>query len=248
VRFSVAFVSLALVVACKGKPRHEDPGPSAAKGSGSGSGSATESGSGSAIPSGPRPDIDLPRGTGLPPAKTTAALTKPQLEKLSEIKVPRFVLQVKMLTNVLCLVRQTTDDHPKIAVTIAIAPCPGHECRPADLATWKADPTPAKKGLDPALEARPDTKFELGEDDLNGQKMISSYQLGYWFESEAAGKWTDMYCLYFNDTINRIHVCAEYKDDPTNDLESMVKLVPKQDLVNVAKAFMDIYTQAWAAP
>ncbi len=241
-RFSVAFVSLALVVACKGKPRHKDPGPAiAVKATGSGSGSA-------AIPSGPRPDIELPRGTGLPPAKTTAALTKAQLTKLSEIKVPRFLLKVQLLTDVLLVARQTTDDHPKIAATVVISPCPGPECRPLELAKWQADPAPAKTGLDPDLAARPDTKFELGEDELDGQKMISSYQLGYWFQSGDAGKWTDMYCLYFNDTINRIHVCAEYKDDPASSLDAMVKLTPKQDLVNTAKAFMDLYTQAWAAP
>jgi hypothetical protein len=53
------------------------------------------------------------------------------------------------------------------------------------------------------------------------------------------------YTLYYNDGQNQIRVVAEYKDDATDSKEAMAKLVPKDDLEAVAKAFADVYTQAW---
>jgi hypothetical protein len=57
--------------------------------------------------------------------------------------------------------------------------------------------------------------------------------------------WTHAYTLYWNDGQNQIRVVAEYKDDPLLNKEAMAKEVPRADLENVAKAFMDVYTQAW---
>ena len=57
--------------------------------------------------------------------------------------------------------------------------------------------------------------------------------------------YTDAYFLYYNDGVNTIRVVAEYKDDPRETKEKMAEAVPKSDLENVARAFMDAYVHAW---
>jgi hypothetical protein len=53
------------------------------------------------------------------------------------------------------------------------------------------------------------------------------------------------YTLFYNDGHNQIRVVAEYKDDAATSKEAMAKLVPKEDLEAIAKAFADVYTHAW---
>ena len=42
-----------------------------------------------------------------------------------------------------------------------------------------------------------------------------------------------------------IRVVSEYKDDMVATKEDMVKAVPKEDLLNTAKAMIDVYTHHW---
>ncbi len=57
--------------------------------------------------------------------------------------------------------------------------------------------------------------------------------------------WSHAYTLYYNDGQNQIRIVSEYKDDPLVTKEAMAKEVPREDLENVARAFLDVYTQAW---
>jgi hypothetical protein len=114
-----------------------------------------------------------------------------------------------------------------------------------DLDKWKADEALTKQFLPDVLKKAPDTVFEVGKINLNGQDMIDTYQLGQHFEANGGGTFSEAYVLYYNDGVNQARVVAEYKDDAMRTKEDMAKSVSKRDLHNVARAFMDVYTQAW---
>ena len=100
----------------------------------------------------------------------------------------------------------------------------------------------------------PDTVFEVGTTKLNNTPMIYTYQLAQTKPTTGindAGDnpghfaWSHAYVLYYNDGVNQIRVVGEFKDDPVDSKEAMAKAVPRGDIENVTKAFMDVYTQAW---
>jgi hypothetical protein len=229
--------SLVLVAGCKGKPKHEAP-PVAEQ--------PTGSGSGTPVADKPAPAIELPKGTGGPPAKTTKPLDDAVFQKLVKLTYPGFQLDVHARTTDALEIRQKTEDHPKIWATISLAPCK-NDCTPMDLAKWKEKEDMLKQFLSDDLKKAPDTVFEVGNTNLNGQDMIYTYQLGE-VVTATSGTYSDAYTLYYNDGVNQARVVAEYKDDPTKTKDDMAKLAPKADLESVAKAFMDVYTQAWASP
>jgi hypothetical protein len=227
------FLIAALLVttaACKGKPEHRPPPQNAGS-------SAPPAGSGQVAP-----DLELPKGTGMPPVKTTAPITVEKMQELKNLTFPGFKAEMKQLDAKQGFeVKHLTNDHPKIAATITLQPC--FDCLPMDLAKWKERTEALKLFILPALKNQPDTEFEVGQTELNGAPMIYTYQLGYYMGPEGGG-YTNAYVLYWNDGVNQARVVADYKDDPATK-ETMKKLVPKSDLENVAKAFMDTYTHAW---
>ena len=75
--------------------------------------------------------------------------------------------------------------------------------------------------------------------------MICTYQVGM-AEKDGAFYYSDTYVLYYNDGNNEIRVVASYVDDRPLSREAMLKMASKEDLGNVAKAFLDVFTQAWA--
>jgi hypothetical protein len=230
VRTLVLVSVLALAFGCKGKPKHQAPPANAEKPTGSGSTSSK-----------PAADIVLPAGPGTPPNKTTKPLTLDTFKKLSALTFPGFQIELKQLDEKGLELRQKTEDHPKIWMTIMIEPC--FDCLPMELPKWLEKKESLKVFLMPEIKDRPDTDFTVGATDLHGQPMIWTHQLAYYMGPEG-GAYTNAYILYYNDGVNQVRIVSEYKDDPASK-EGMLKLVPKQDLENVAKAFMDVYTHAW---
>lgn len=247
------YVALALIAfaACKGKPQHRAPPPTA--------GSAVAIGS-----DGKRaaPDLALPEGPGTPPVKTTRKLGRADFEKLAKLEYPGFQRELHGLNDVVFEVRQITNDHPKVWAVITIEPCsagsaagsgsaaPSADCWPMELAIWKTHVDELKKQTLPEpLQGAPDVDFEIGAALVHGQMMIGTYQLGQAAGSGAGGGgggFTDAYYLYFNDGVNKIRVAASYKDDPVASKAALRQLAPKGDLALVAASFMDVYTHAWA--
>jgi hypothetical protein len=241
---TILIAVLALAAACKGTPKHE-PAPSNAQ-----TGSATA------------PDIVLPHSDGSPIKPTTAKIDPQTMQRLESMtwrgfnaKSHGFNADKGMLE-----MQQRTSDHPAIWVVITIAPCNDNavmvSCLPMELAKWNAEPryTELKSILPEGLRKQEDTIFEVGTTTLDGAKMIFTYQLGQTAShpggsgssfSPGGFSYSDAYFLYYNDGVNTIRVVAEYKDDPRESKEKMAEAVPKGDLENVARAFMDAYVHAW---
>jgi len=228
--FVLAFAVVSLV-ACKGKPK-----PQAAPGSGK----VETQGSGKSV------EVVLPQADGSPPVKTTAPVKPETLKKLSEMTFPGFNLDVQRLNATNMWVYQKTVDHPIVRASIHIWPCAPNNCWPIDVAKYKEHEDELKKAyLAEDLQKMPDTQWELGETDLHGTKMIYTFQLGESVGSGMHSAFTYTYILYYNDGNNEIRVLGEYKDDMMGSKEAMSKSVPREDLENTAKAFLDVYTHHW---
>jgi hypothetical protein len=242
-------IALLAVAACKGKPKHEPAPPNAQTGS-------------SAAPA---PDLVLPHSDGSPIKPTTGQLDAATLNRLAGMTFPGFQLNpLGVDTNGGGMrVEQRTTDHPIVWVDITVTSCAHNVtmvgCLPMELAKWNNEPrySELKNILPPSLRAQSDTIFEVGATELDGHKMIFTYQLGQTVShptqpgdtgsafNPGGFSFTDAYFLYYNDGINQIRVVAEYKDDPRSSKEAMAEKAPKSDLESVAKAFMDVYTHAW---
>ena len=234
VRTFALFSVLAIAGACKGKPKHQEPATSVETAAGSSTSGPTAA-----------PNLELPHGPGTPPDKTTKPVDSPMLQKLAAMRFDGFLWKPggndKTIT-----VKQETESRPKIKATITITSC-NNDCLPMELPKWQEKTEDLKEFLAPPLKEAKDTVFEVGETQLAGAKMIYTYQLGQSFKPEGGGAYTDAYVLYYNDGVNKIRVMAAYTDDPKMNKEDMAKDVPKEDLEKVAKAFVDVYTHAWAS-
>ena len=235
---------LVLSAGCKGKPKHQQAPAHVETATGSGSAVAS-AGSGSAGSGSDSTSLQLPHSDGTPPKKTTKPIDTPTLANLAQMTFPGFLWNPRGNDKTIT-VEQETASRPKIKARITIAAC-NNDCVPMDLAKWKAKTEDLKQFLAPELKKAPDTVFEVGQTDLNGQPMIYTYQLGQAFDSGGHGSYTNAYVLYYNDGVNQIRVMASYTDDPMKTKEDMAKWVPKEDLEKVAKAFVDVYTHAWAS-
>jgi hypothetical protein len=222
---------LAAIAGCKDKPTKKEPPPNVASGSGTSA----------------APDLVLPHSDGTPPKKTTKPHTKEDYERLSKLEFPGFLIDVRTVGDKVFEVRQKTKDHPRLWAVVTIKHC--FECLPMELDKWKAKEAALKAlNLGPIKDSK-DIDWELGETQVNGQKMIYAYQVGTGqsaSETEGGGgfSFTNNYYLYFNDGINEIQVVGAYKDDPAKKTDLM-KLAPKDDLRALAVSFMDVYTHAW---
>jgi hypothetical protein len=213
---------LALLVACKGKPRHQATPENT---------QVPLAGSGSAVKA--APDLVLPVGNGKPPKKTTAAVDATVIDQLAKMTFPGFKQEIVQHTPTLLEVRHTTDDRPRVAATITVQPC--FDCLPMELAKWQERSDALQLFLVPELKALPDKKFLVAGTNLRGTPMMFTYQL-----AKKGDLYTHAYVLYYNDGVNQIRVVAEYKDDV-----KLIDKVPAVDLENIAKSFADVYLQAW---
>jgi hypothetical protein len=225
-------LALALILsACKGKPKPQAAPPGSARVETQGSANSNK-------------DIPLPHSDGSPPVKTTGPVKPETLKKLSEMTFPGWNLDVRGLTDKHMWVYQKTPGSPVIRASIHIWPCDKDNCWPIDLDKYKARQDDLKKYLTDKLKAAPDTQWEVGKTDVNGTPVIYTFQLGEVLSGEH-NEFSYAYVLYYNDGQNEIRVIAEYKDDLVGKKEDMVKLVPREDLENTAKAFLDVYTHHW---
>ena len=223
-RLALVVVAVA-ALGCKGKPEHREPPANAPVAS-----------------TGHHDDIHLPKGDGSPPKKTTGPLSSATVKALRALTYPRFISE-NHGTDLSVVVVYRTDDRPKLKATVQIKPCDS-KCVPLELDKWKGRED-LKEFLPAELQAAPDTKFEVGATDLNGVPMIYTYQVGL-VSKDGSFYFTDTYVLYYNDGNNEIKVISTYADDRPQSREAMLKMASEEDLGNIAKAFLDVFTQAWA--
>jgi hypothetical protein len=244
VRTVVALLAVIALVGCKtdktSKPATGTGSDSGSAGSGSGSATAIGSGSGDV---GKGDTLKLPKSDGTPPKKTTKAIEQADVDRLIKLDWAGFA-KTDRTGGKTFEVRLTTS-RPRLAVTVTIIGC--FDCVPMDLEKWKAKGDGMKMLLAEELRALPDTVFEIGKADLNGQPVIFTYQLGYQSgkdENGPVGTFSNAYALYYNDNVNQIRVVAEYKDDWLSR-EDMQRVAPREDLEKLARAFLDAYTHNW---
>ena len=231
---TILILSLALTMGCKDKPKRQNPPANIGS-------AATAPGSAGSAATG---ELQLPKGDGTPPKKTTAPHTKADYERLSKLEFPGFGALVRTVGEKVFEVRHITRDRPKLWATVTISHC--FECVPMELDKWKAKTEDLKLFLGD-LKKSPDVDFEVGELKLNGAPVIFTHQVGTSAGSNEAGGtfgYTNALVAYYHDGINQIRVVAEYKDDPVKK-EDLLKVIPKADLAKVALAFIDAYTHAW---
>jgi hypothetical protein len=228
-------LAVALLVACKGKPERREA-PSNAQ---SGSSIAKQ-------PTGLGSDkvLHLPHGNGTAPKQTKGPLTRSAIDRILALRFDGFGLENEenAATGVIAVVIRTVD-HPKYKITVQIRPCKD-TCLPVDLAKWQARTDLKNDVMGPEMRTSPDIKFTVGSTDVNAMPMIYTYQYGI-MKSPQGTRYTDTYALWFNDGNYEIRSIATYADNPPDSVEAMVKLAPQADLESLAKAFMDVYTQAW---
>lgn len=220
--------ALAAFVGCKGKPEKHDPPANVQPGAGAGSDKL----------------LHLPHGDGtLPKLTKTSPIDQAAIAKVRSLDFPGFTKEALGDESSLVTVLHT-NDHPKLKATVQIRPCK-NTCVPMDLKKWQTR-TDINDMLSAQLKESKDTKFQVGSTDLNSQPMIFTYQYGL-VKMNQSTYYADTYVLWFNDGKNEIRVVATYVDNIPDSLAQMFALAPESDLEKLAKAFMDVYTQAWAA-
>ncbi|MFN0249781.1 MAG: hypothetical protein ACKV2T_23060 [Kofleriaceae bacterium] len=241
---TAVFIALIALAGCKTDKNKPATGSGSAGSGSAGSGSSVAAGSAAGsndVPKGAT--LKLPKGDGTPPKKTTQELLQADFERMAKLEFEGFE-KADRTSGPMFEVRLTTP-RPRLAVTVTATKC--SPCVPMDLEKWKARDD-LKALLAPQLRDLPDTVFELGKADLNGQPVIFTYQLGYQSgqdENGPVGAYSNAYALYFNDGMNQIRVVSEYKDDWVTR-EDMQRIAPREDLEKLARAFLDAYTHAWA--
>jgi hypothetical protein len=227
---------IAAVTACKGKPERREA-PANAQ---SGSSIATKP----TVQEDGHKVLHLPHGNGMAPKQTKGPLTRTAIDRVLALRFEGFGLQndENPATGTIASVIRTAD-HPKFKITVQIRPCKGG-CLPMDLEKWKARTDLKDDVMGPEMRSSPDIKFTVGSTDVNAQAMIYTYQYGIMKSTEGT-RYTDTYALWFNDGNYEIRSIATYADNPPANVAEMLQLAPEADLEKVAKAFMDVYTQAW---
>lgn len=240
------FVALIAFAGCKTDKQSSPTTGSGSAGSGSAAAGSNATGSGSAAGSndvGKGAVLKLPKSDGTPPKKTTKAIEQADVDRLAKLDFEGFEKTDR--TGGKSFEVRLTTPRPRLAVTVTIAAC--FDCIPMELEKWQAKGDAMKVLLAEELRSLPDTVFELGKADLNGQPVIFTYQLGYTSGADQngpVGAFSNAYALYYNDNVNQIRVVAEYKDDWVAR-EDMVRIAPREDLEKLARAFLDAYTHAW---
>lgn len=246
---SRVLVVLAIALAaCKGKPKHKPPPENLRQ--------IDPNAKASVTPSSETPDLVLPKGNDKPPVKTTEALPLKKLLELQQLTWKGFKAEPHAINPTKGMeVRHITDDKPKIAATVTVAPCSAESvlgaCSPMTVPAWQAREAELKKMVPDALRAN--AKFEIGTVKFHDTDLIYTFQLGQVSgtidKGSNAGQhyvaYTYAYILYFNDGANQIRVVAEYKDDAPQRAEDLLKLTPRSDLENTAKGFFDAFTAQW---
>jgi hypothetical protein len=244
------FVAVIAIAGCKGKPKHRPPPENLTQ--------VDPKAKPSTTPAATAPDIVLPHGDGSPPKPTTAPMSLQQMAAIQHKTFKGFQTQPHALnaekgTEVAFI----TEDHPKIATTVTIAPCSDKAvlgaCVPINLGAWTARTSELEKMIPPDLRGLPTTKFEVGTAKFHGTDVVFTFQLGATAGVKSSGsnagmgyvEYTYAYILYYNDGHNQIRVVSELKDEVNTPIAKMVAATPRSDLEATAQAFFDVTTQAW---
>lgn len=224
-----------VLIGCRDRPAAEAPRPgSATPAAGSGSAGAASS-----------HVLPLPKLAGTPAAKSPP-LDAARARALSERAFAGWDRDVRLADAKGLEVRYRTRERPTLMVTVQAAPC--FDCLPIDEAAWRARSDALRGLIGPELRDAPETTWELGATELAGTRYVWTYHVGYSVApggTGLAGAYGTAYALHYNDGVNMIRVVAEYKDDAPTSREAMVALAPRQDLEQIAKAFVDAFVHAW---
>jgi hypothetical protein len=176
---------------------------------------------------------------------TTRPLSGAQLARLAAIEHADFERQDRGTTATSVEVRHTTRTRPRLAVTVQIAPCGA--CPAIDTSARRRDELLAE--LPAALRDRPETRVELATRQVAGVTAAASYELGAAFASDEhgqpAGDYLDAYRLDYHDGVNRIRVTASYVDDAVGSVDRLRAVAPREDLEQLAVAFLGFYVHQW---
>ncbi len=234
----VLVAALALFVGCKGKPAKHDPPANL-----QGSGARVVEPVGTSAGAGSDKVLHLPHGDGtLPKLTKSSPIDAASIARVRALEFPGFSKE-NLGTDQSIVSVLRTDDRPKLKATVQIRPCNG-ACVPMELPKWQSR-TDIDDLRPTEIKAAADSKFEVGATDLNTQPMIFTYQYGL-VKAPQGTIYTDTYVLWFNDGKNEIRVVATFVDNIPQTIQQMLATAPEEDLEKVAKAFMDVYTQAWA--
>jgi len=202
-------------------------------------------GGGAALPG--QSTLVLPKLKGTPPNKTTKPMDAAKAEELSKVDFDGFDKEVRLAGETGLETRYITKNRPAIMVTVNANKC--FDCLPIELDKWKAKEEGLKVLVGKELLAAKDTTFEMGATDITKTPYIWQYHVGYNVNPDPAtglaGAYGTAYAIHYNDGMNMIRVVAEYKDDTPKSRQDMVNLTPKEDLEQIAKAFMDVFVHTW---
>jgi hypothetical protein len=219
---SLLLVLAIVVVGCKDKTTPETP----------------KSGSVAHADADPTPPSRLraPTLAGTPPVKTTP-LDASKIALLAKHDVDGWTRQVRLADAKGLEVQYTSIARPTLRVTVQAARC--FDCLPMKLDRWQAKSDALRALIAPELRDRVDTTWELGITDLAGAPIVWTYHVAF-----ASPAFSTAATVYFNDGINMIRVVAESIDVPASR-DAMVAAAPRDDLVHVAKAFLDDFVHVW---
>ena len=224
-----AIVLLALLAGCKDKTKAEAP----------------KVGSASAVAT-PAPlrlnELRLPKLAGTPPAKSKP-LDAAKAEQLAKLDVDGWTRSVRLADARGLELRYAMTT---FAVTVQAANC--FDCLPMELDKWSAKSGALRSLVGRPLQDHKDTTWELGMTTIGGTPYAWTHHVGYAAGPDPNGvpiAYGTAYTLYFNDGINMIRVVAEYNADAPTSRDAMVRLAPKADLEQIAKAFADQFVHAW---
>lgn len=212
---------------------------------GSGTGVASAAGDAGETPQ--QNTLRLPKLAGTPAIKTTKPIDKAKAEELGKLEFDTFGRDTRLATDQGLDVRYTTKARPIIMVTVNAQKC--FDCIPIDLEKWKAKTDSLKVLIGPELKDHKDTTFEMGVTEISGTSYLWTYHVGYNISPDPTtgmgGSYGTAYAIHYNDGVNMIRVVAEYKDDAPKSREDMVNLTPREDLEQIAKAFIDFFVHKW---
>ena len=238
----IAILLLGLL-ACKDQTKSAAPKPGSASGVAvtGDAPTATEpvgSGSGSVL--------RLPKLAGTPPVKTTKPIDAAKAQELAKIEFESFTRDVRVADAKGIDLRYFTKARPTIMVTVNATKC--FDCLPMEESKWRAKSDALKYLIGPELKDHRDTTWELGMTEIAKTPYAWTYHVAYNVAPDTigvAGSYATAYAIYYNDGVNMIRVVAEYKDDAPKSREAMLAMTPKQDLEQIAKAFVDVFDHAW---
>lgn len=192
--------------------------------------------------------LSLPELAGTPPVKTTKPIDAAKARQLAKTDFESFTKDVRFADDKGVDLRYFTKARPTIAVNVTAMKC--FDCLPMQESKWKAKADALRYLIIPELKDREDTIWETGMTEIAGVPFAWTYHAAYQVAMKDAngvtGSYGTAYAIYFNDGVNMIRVVAEYKDsDFPKSREAMVALTPKQDLEQIAKAFIDTFVHAW---